>query len=149
MVLWQAVFVAASPLVTAPSSNLTRLFYNGSSAKSHSTTTKYRQLRRLTYNIIWSCYLQYHVMSLQKTLHIKRTSCTCINSWWLEQFRWINLVLVVLKNSIVHKIYKYTYIVIRVGGLTLRIVPQQSNLGCPLHSGEFLSCLQFQVLVSN
>ena len=27
--------------------NLTRLYYNGSAAKSHSTTTKYRQLRRL------------------------------------------------------------------------------------------------------
>ena len=36
MVLWQA-----------PPSNLTRLYYNGSSAKSHSTTTPYRQLRRL------------------------------------------------------------------------------------------------------
>ena len=36
-----------SPLVTAPPSNLTRLYYNGSAAKSHSTTTQYRQLRRL------------------------------------------------------------------------------------------------------
>ena len=40
MVLWQAVFLAASPLVTAPPSNLTRLYYNGSAAKSHSTTTQ-------------------------------------------------------------------------------------------------------------
>ena len=40
-VLWQAVFLAAPP------SNLTRLYYNGSAAKSHSTTTQYRQLRRL------------------------------------------------------------------------------------------------------
>ena len=47
MVLWQAVFLAASPLVTAPPSNLTRLYYNGSAAESHSTTTQYRQLRRL------------------------------------------------------------------------------------------------------
>ena len=47
MVLWQAVFLAASPLVTAPPSNLTRLYYNGSAAKSHSTTLQYRQLRRL------------------------------------------------------------------------------------------------------
>ena len=47
MVLWQAVFLAASPLVTAMLSNLTRLYYNGSAAKSHSTTTQYRQLRRL------------------------------------------------------------------------------------------------------
>ena len=47
MVLWQAVFLAASPLVTAPPSNLTRLYYNGSAAKSHSTTTQNRQLRRL------------------------------------------------------------------------------------------------------
>ena len=47
MVLWQAVFLAASPLVTAPPSNLTRLYYNGSAAKSHLTTTQYRQLRRL------------------------------------------------------------------------------------------------------
>ena len=37
---------AASPLVTAPPSNLTRLYYNGSAAKS--TTTQYRQLRRLS-----------------------------------------------------------------------------------------------------
>ena len=43
----EAVFLAASPLVTAPPSNLTRLYYNGSAAKSHSTTTQYRQLRRL------------------------------------------------------------------------------------------------------
>ena len=42
-----AVFVAASPLVTAPPSNLTRLYYFGSAAKSHSTTTQYRLLRRL------------------------------------------------------------------------------------------------------
>ena len=41
------VFLAASQLVTAPPSNLTRLYYNGSAAKSHSTTTQYRQLRRL------------------------------------------------------------------------------------------------------
>ena len=47
MVPWQAVFLAASPLVTAPPSNLTRLYKNGSAAKSHSTTTQYRQLRRL------------------------------------------------------------------------------------------------------
>ena len=47
MFLWQAVFLAASPLVTAPPSNLTRLYYNGSAAKSHSTATQYRQLRRL------------------------------------------------------------------------------------------------------
>ena len=39
-----------SPLVTAPPSNLTRLYYNGSAAKSHSTTMQYRQLRRLS---IW------------------------------------------------------------------------------------------------
>ena len=43
----EAVCLAASPLVTAPPSNLTRLHYNGSAAKSHSTTTQYRQLRRL------------------------------------------------------------------------------------------------------
>ena len=47
MVLWQAVFLVASPLVTAPPSNLTGLYYNGSAAKSHSTTTQYHQLRRL------------------------------------------------------------------------------------------------------
>ena len=41
------IFLAASPLVTAPPSNLTRLYYNGSAGKSHSTTTQYRQLRRL------------------------------------------------------------------------------------------------------
>ena len=43
----EAVFLAASPLVTAPPSNLTRIYYNGSAAKSHSTTTQYRQLRML------------------------------------------------------------------------------------------------------
>ena len=43
----EAVFLAASPLVTGPPSNLTRLYCNGSAAKSHSTTTQYRQLRRL------------------------------------------------------------------------------------------------------
>ena len=31
MVLWQAVFLAASPLVTAPSSNLTRILHNTAS----------------------------------------------------------------------------------------------------------------------
>ena len=41
------IFLAASPLETAPPSNLTRLYYNGSAVKSHSTTTQYRQLRRL------------------------------------------------------------------------------------------------------
>ena len=39
-----------SPLVTARPSNLTRLYYNGSAAKSHSTTTQYRQLGGLS---IW------------------------------------------------------------------------------------------------
>ena len=39
--------LTASPLMTAPPSNLTRLYYNGSAAKSHSTSTQYRQLRRL------------------------------------------------------------------------------------------------------
>ena len=33
--------------LAAPPSNLTRLYYNGSAAKSHSTSTQYRQLRRL------------------------------------------------------------------------------------------------------
>ena len=33
------VFLTASPLVTAPQSNLIRLYYNGSAAKFHSTTT--------------------------------------------------------------------------------------------------------------
>ena len=59
MVLWQAVFLTASPLVTAPPSNLTRLYYNGSAAKSHSTTTQYRQLRRLTkpeMNLPWEIF---------------------------------------------------------------------------------------------
>ena len=31
----------------SPPSNLTLLYYNGSAVKSHSTTTQYRQLRRL------------------------------------------------------------------------------------------------------
>ena len=38
------VFLAASPLVTAPPSNLTRLYYNGSAVKSHSTILQ--RLRR-------------------------------------------------------------------------------------------------------
>ena len=42
------IFLAASPLMTAPPSNLTRLYYNGSAAKSHLTTRQYRQLRRLS-----------------------------------------------------------------------------------------------------
>ena len=42
-------FLAGSPLVTAPPSNLTRLYYNGSAAKSQLTTTQYRQLRRLCF----------------------------------------------------------------------------------------------------
>ena len=37
--------------LTATLSNLTRLYYNGSAAKSHSTTTQYRQLRRLPFTI--------------------------------------------------------------------------------------------------
>ena len=49
---------AASPLVTAPPSNFTRLHYNGSVAKSHSTTTQYRQLRRL-----W-CYTRRFAMTI-------------------------------------------------------------------------------------
>ena len=49
MVLLQAVFLAAWPLVTALPSNLTRLYYNGSAAKSHSTTIQYRQLHRLPF----------------------------------------------------------------------------------------------------
>ena len=36
----------------APPSNLIRLYYNGSAAKSHSTTTQYRQLRRLIHWIM-------------------------------------------------------------------------------------------------
>ena len=43
----EILFLAASPLVTAPPSNLNRLYYNGSAAKSHSTTTQNRQVRRL------------------------------------------------------------------------------------------------------
>ena len=50
------IFLAASPLVTAPPSNFTRLYYNGSAAKSHSTTTQYRQLRRLI-SRLFSIYL--------------------------------------------------------------------------------------------
>ena len=33
--------------MTAPPSNLNRLYYNSFAAKSHSTTTQYRQVRRL------------------------------------------------------------------------------------------------------
>ena len=44
MVLLQAVFLAASPLVMAPPSNLTRLYYNGSAVKSYSTILQ--RLRR-------------------------------------------------------------------------------------------------------
>ena len=48
------IFLEASPLVTAPPSNLTRLYYNGSAAKSRSTTTQYRQLRRLVPSMSYS-----------------------------------------------------------------------------------------------
>ena len=48
----EAVFLAASPHVTAPPSNFTRLYYNGSVAKSHSTTTQCRQLRRLEWSTV-------------------------------------------------------------------------------------------------
>ena len=37
--------------LTATLSNLTRLYYNGSAAKSHPTTRQYRQLRRLPFKI--------------------------------------------------------------------------------------------------
>ena len=50
------LFLASSPLVTAPPSNLTRLYCNGSAAKSHSTTTLYRQLRRLITILYWWLY---------------------------------------------------------------------------------------------
>ena len=43
------IFLAASPLVTATPSNLTRLYYNGSAAKCHSTTTQYRELAGYLY----------------------------------------------------------------------------------------------------
>ena len=39
---------AVEVFLAAPPSNLTRLYYNGSAAKSHSTTTQYRQLRSAT-----------------------------------------------------------------------------------------------------
>ena len=69
----EAVFLAASPLVTAPPSNLTRLYYHGSAAKSHSTTTQCRQLRRLQKNgrlglTLLSCFwrlLIYDLFSFQ------------------------------------------------------------------------------------
>ena len=59
----EAVFLAASPLVTAPPSNLTRLYYNGSAAKSLSTTTQYRQLRRL-YSVSISNYQKIEKLQL-------------------------------------------------------------------------------------
>ena len=42
-------FEALTYVLIVPPSNLTRLYYNGSAAKSHSTTTQYRQLRRLAF----------------------------------------------------------------------------------------------------
>ena len=51
------VFLAASPLVTSPPSNLTRLYYNGSATKSHSTTTQYRQLRGLCFSLLLLLFL--------------------------------------------------------------------------------------------
>ena len=67
MVLWQAVFLAASPLVTAPPSNLTRLYYNGSAAKSHSNTTQYRQLRRLFTTSFNLCVMPQNVITDSKS----------------------------------------------------------------------------------
>ena len=69
----EAVFLAASPLVTAPPSNLTRLCYNGSAAKSHSISTQYRQLRRLAGKNLaqWSIFA--HVdSSTEKKKHIHK-----------------------------------------------------------------------------
>ena len=43
----------AVEILEAPPSNLTRLYYNGSAAKSHSTNTQYRQLRRLRLGQLW------------------------------------------------------------------------------------------------
>ena len=68
MVLLQAVFLAASPLVTAPPSNLTRLYYNGSAAKCHSTTTQYRQLRRLLILLSKNSFLSYQNEAVMKTV---------------------------------------------------------------------------------
>ena len=77
LVLLQAVFLAASPLVTAPPSNLTRLYYDGSAAKSHSTTTQYRQLRRL--EMIWVCHNRKQTeRSYQIFIHIA--------GWWRNTF---------------------------------------------------------------
>ena len=67
IVLWQAVFLAASPLVTAPPSNLTRLYYNGFAAKSHPTTTQYRQLRRLL-NLMTFAFVNGGIMALQQMI---------------------------------------------------------------------------------
>ena len=69
MVLWQAVFLAASPLFTAPPSNLTRLYYNVFSAKSHSTTTQYRQLRRLL-NLMTFAFVNGGIMALQQMIDL-------------------------------------------------------------------------------
>ena len=64
----EIVFLAASPLVTAPPSNLTRLYYNGSAAKCDSTTTKYRQLRRLLILLSKNSFLSYQNEAVMKTV---------------------------------------------------------------------------------
>ena len=61
----EILFLAASPLVTAAPSNLNRLYYNGSAAKSHSTTTQNRQVRRLvTYVFTVLVKLDIHFLGL-------------------------------------------------------------------------------------
>ena len=51
--------------LAAPPSNLNRLYYNGSAAKSHSTTTQNRQVRRLvTYVFTVLVKLDIHFLGL-------------------------------------------------------------------------------------
>ena len=58
MVLWQAVFLAASPLVTAPPPNLTRLLHNTASYAGYDviTTTSLFQYYKFIQYYYYYCY---------------------------------------------------------------------------------------------
>ena len=100
---------------TAPPPNLTRLYYNGSAAKSHSTTTQYRQLRRLGPNLhltSWARSIQpkFPEISVQnsmdrfgptgkvskKRVHLLRWSSfpgrTGPNFGWMDRAPWVGLL---------------------------------------------------------
>ena len=66
--------ITASPLVTAPPSNITRLYYNGSAAKSHSTTiVEYQNTQNKPSNIPKT------ILKIVKNTKIKKTTICFIH----------------------------------------------------------------------